>query len=82
MEVKNSTYYLSNNKYYSYTADSSKYFLFIHGYQIKGRRSPLSLVQEKIREIILNRNKLLFLKDLEDKLYQKAISTNKIKIHQ
>jgi hypothetical protein len=39
-------------------------------------------VQEKIREIILNKNKLLFLKDLEDKLYQKAISTNKIKIHQ
>ena len=82
MEVKNSTYYLSSNKYYSYTTDSSKYFLFIHGYQIKGSRSPLSLVQEKIREIILNRNKLLFLKDLEDKLYQKAISTNKIKIHQ
>ena len=82
MEVKNSTYYLSSNKYYSYTADSSKYFFFIHGYQIKGSRSPLSLVQEKIREIILNRNKLLFLKDLEDKLYQKAISTNKIKIHQ
>ena len=82
MEVKNSTYYLSSNKYYSYTADSSKYFFFIHGYQIKGSTSPLSLVQEKIREIILNKNKLLFLKDLEDKLYQKAISTNKIKIHQ
>jgi hypothetical protein len=82
MEVENSTYFLSSNEYYSYTTDSCKYFFFIHGYQIKGSRSPLSLVQEKIREIISNRNKLLFLKDLEDKLYLKAISTNKIKIHQ
>jgi len=82
LEIKNSTYYLSKNKYYTYSIDSSKYFLFIKKYQIKGSASPLSLVQERIRKIILNRNKLLFLKQLEDELYQKALSDNKIKIHQ
>ena len=82
INIKNTTYYLSSNKYYTYTADSSKYFFFIKEYQIKGSRSPLSLVQEKIRKIILNRNKLLFLKQLEEELYQKAIVNNKIKIHQ
>ena len=82
VQVNNTAYYLSSNKYYSYTADSSKYFLFIKGYQIKGSTSPLSLVQERIRKIILNRNKLLFLKQLEDELYQKALLDNKIKIHQ
>ena len=82
INIKNTTYYLSSNKYYTYTADSSKYFFFIKEYQIKGGRSPLSLVQEKIRKIILNRNKLLFLKQLEEELYHKAISDNKIKIHQ
>jgi hypothetical protein len=82
VNIKNTSYYLSSNKYYTYTSDSSKYFFLIQEYQIKGSISPLSLVQDKIREIILNRNKLLFLKDLEDKLYQKAISSNKIKIHQ
>ena len=82
LEIKNLTYYLSKNKYYTYSIDSSKYFLFIKQYQIKGSVSPLSLVQEKIRKIILNRNKLLFLKQLEDELYQKAILDNKIKIHQ
>ena len=81
LEIQNSTYYLSKNKYYNYSVDSSKYFLFIKQYQIKGSISPLSLVQEKIRKIILNRNKLLFLKQLEDELYQKAISDNKIKIY-
>jgi uncharacterized membrane protein len=80
--IKNTSHYLSSKKYYTYTSDSSKYFFLIQEYQIKGSISPLSLVQDKIREIILNRNKLLFLKDLEDKLYQKAISSNKIKIHQ
>ena len=82
LEIQNSTYYLSKNKYYNYSTDSSEYFLFIKQYQIKGNTSPLSLVQEKIRKIILNRNKLLFLKQLEDELYQKAISDNKIKIYQ
>ena len=82
INIKNTTYFLSSNKYYTYTADSSKYFFFIKEYQIKGGRSPLSLVQEKIRTIILNRNKLLFLKQLEEELYHKAISDNKIKIHQ
>ena len=82
LEIQNSTYYLSKNKYYNYSTDSSKYFLFIKQYQIKGSTSPLNLVQEKIRKIILNRNKLLFLKQLEDELYQKAILDNKIKIYQ
>ena len=82
VKVSNQPYYLSSNKYYTYTADSSKYFLFIDQYQIKGSASPLALVQERIRNIILNRNKLSFLKQLEDDLYQNAIVNNKIKIHQ
>lgn len=81
MEIKNSSYFLSSNKYFSYTSDSSYYFLFIKEYQINGGESPLSLVQEKIRKIIINKNKLLFLKDLEDELYQKAIANNNIKIY-
>ena len=79
--MSNEPYYLSSNKYYTYTSDSSKYFLFIDQHQIKGSTSPLSLVQERIRNIILNRNKLSFLKQLEDELYQNAIANNKIKIH-
>ena len=82
VKVSNEPYYLSSNKYYTYTSDSSRYFLFIDQYQIKGSASPLTLVQERIRNIILNRNKLSFLKQLEDELYQNAIANNKIKIHQ
>ena len=70
-----------NNKYYTYTKDSSRYFLFIKEYKIKGSISPLSLVQDRIRKVILNRKKLLFLKDLENEIYQKAIANNKIKIY-
>ena len=82
VEVSNITYYLSSKNYYTYTTDSSKYFLFINEYQIKGGTSPLDLVQEKIRKIILNKNKLQFLKSLEDDLYQQAIANGKIKIYQ
>ncbi len=82
LEVNNSTNYLSTNNYYTYTIDSSKYFLFINEYQIKGGTSPLGLVQEEIRKIILNKNKLQFLKSLEDDLFQQAIANRKIKIYQ
>ena len=81
LEIKNERSYLKNNKYYTYTKDSSRYFLFIKEYKIKGSISPLSLVQDRIRKVILNRKKLLFLKDLENEIYQKAIANNKIKIY-
>ena len=65
---------------YNYTIDSSQYYIHIKEYRISGNISPLILVDNRIRKIIQNKNKLLFLKQLEEDLYNKAISDDKIKL--
>ena len=58
-----------------------KCILFFKDYQLKGSISPLDLEYDKIRMVILNKNKLAYLRSVEDKLYQQAISSGKIKYY-
>ena len=53
----------------------------INSYKIKGSISPLSLERVKIRNVLLNKNKIRYLKQLEDELYQNALDLKKIKIY-
>jgi len=39
------------------------------------------LEREKIRNVLLNKNKIQYLKQLEDELYQNALALKKIKIY-
>ncbi len=80
LEITDPTYFLSSRNYYNYTIDSSQYYIHIKEYRISGNISPLILVDNRIRKIIQNKNKLLFLKQLEEDLYNKAISDDKIKL--
>ena len=51
------------------------------GAQIKGSVSPLALEREKISNVLLNKNKISYLKQLEDELYQNGLDLGKIKIY-
>ena len=61
--------------------ENYKCILFIKDYQLKGSTSPLDLEYDKIKMVILNKNKLAYLKQVEDKLYQQAISSGQIKYY-
>ena len=80
LEITDPTYFLSSRNYYNYTIDSSQYYIHIKEYRIRGNISPLILVDNRIRKIIQNKNKLIFLKQLEEDLYNKAILDDKIKL--
>ena len=69
------------NKTYSFTDDNFVYILFVKDYQIKGSNSPLTFVFNNIRSLLKNKNKIKFINDIEDKLYQEAISSGNIKIY-
>ena len=69
------------NKTYSFTDDNFVYILFVKDYQIKGSNSPLTFVFNNIRSLLQNKNKIKFINDIEDKLYQEAISSGNIKIY-
>lgn len=60
------------------TDDNFRYFLYVKKYRLKGSVSPVTMVQNKISSIIINRRKIEFLKSVESELYQTALSNNQI----
>jgi len=74
-------YFLRNTKDVYFEDDQFRYYVFINDYKIKGSISPLEIEKEKIRNILLNKNKIKYLRQLEDELYQNALVLKKIKIY-
>jgi len=74
-------YFLENTKGVWFEDKQYRHYIYIKDYQIKGSISPLALEREKIRNVLLNKNKIQYLKQLEDELYQNALALKKIKIY-
>ena len=74
-------YFLENTKGVWFEDQQYRHYIYIKNYQIKGSISPLALEREKIRNVLLNKNKIQYLKQLEDELYQNALDLKKIKIY-
>jgi hypothetical protein len=74
-------YFLENKKGVWFEDQQYRHYIYIKNYQIKGSISPLALEREKIRNVLLNKNKIQYLKQLEDELYQNALALKKIKIY-
>ncbi len=74
-------YFLENTKGVWFEGQQYIHYVFIKNYQIKGSISPLIMESEKIRNVLLNKNKIQYLKQLEDELYQNALALKKIKIY-
>jgi len=80
-EKESKKIFSNKNKLYSFTDDDFVFLFFIKDYQIKGGESPLPFLFSNIREILRNKNKQKFLKEIEDKLYNEALSSEHIKIY-
>ena len=48
---------------------------------IKNDLSPIEVVFDKIKDVILNKRKVKYLEDLENKIYNNALNNNEIKIY-
>ena len=79
--VTEEEYFLENTKGVWFEDQQYRHYIYIKNYQIKGSISPLPLEREKIRNVLLNKNKIQYLKQLEDELYQNALALKKIKIY-
>ena len=69
------------NKIHNFIDDNFVYIMFIRDFQIKGSKSPLPFVFSNIRSILQSKNKKRFITNLEEKLYQEALSSEYIKIY-
>jgi len=72
-------YSLRKGKSFELTDDEFHYFLYVKEYKQKGSVSPLSMIENQIRSIILNKRKINFLNETEMELYNTALSKNHIR---
>ena len=79
--IENEEYFLKNTKSTFFEDEDFRYYIYIKDYQLKEERSPLEIEREQIRNVLLNKKKIEYLKQLENELYQNALIRKKIKIY-
>ena len=79
--IKEEEYFLRNTKGVFFEDENFKYYIFIKDYKIKGAISPLVVERHKIKDVLLNKKKIEYLKQIENNLYEKALAKKKIKIY-
>ena len=73
--------YYSNRKFDIVAQDNFIYLLFLKEYKFKGEISPFSIEKEKIKNLIINKNKMKYLQELENVLIQNGKISNDINIY-
>lgn len=79
IETNNPAEYLRTHPHVMLEDSSGIYLVRFKKYKIKESVSPLVLEEKRIKNIILNKRKLDFLKKVESDLYQKALAKGDIK---
>ncbi|MDD4644967.1 MAG: hypothetical protein PHY99_03165, partial [Bacteroidales bacterium] len=71
-------------RYKTLEAEDTKYFHFarITDYLLPGESAPLEFVQQEIRDILLNKRKMDFLKQLEESIYNEAVIQNEVEVYE
>ena len=80
--VNNPEEFLRRYKYLE--ADDGRYYHFVKiiDYKLPGETAPLEFVKQDIRDILLNRRKIDFLKELEESIYNEAVIQNEVEVYE
>lgn len=73
--------FLRNNKNIEAQDDLCKYYISILDYKLTNDTTPLVFVKSKIRDVIINRRKVKFIRDLENNVYGDAVNQKQFTIH-
>ena len=79
--VSPSKIFYSKKKYDVFEEDNFIYLLSLKEYKFKGDVSPFSVEKQKIKSLIINRNKMRYLEMVENELIQNGKLSNKIKLY-
>ena len=74
--------YLRYNKNIEATDSLYRYFLHVSDHRPEGEMAPLEMVAEDIASIILNKRKIEFFLDLEQRVYNDGVTRNQFEIYQ
>jgi hypothetical protein len=81
LKIDNPTNYLNYNKNIEINDSSFYYFIHIIDRVQEGSVSPLDLVKDDIRSVIINKRKITFIEDLENSVYKDGRAKNKVEIY-
>lgn len=73
--------YLRYNKNIVGNDSLYRYYLHISDHLIEGDVTPLEMISDDIRSILLNKRKLEFVQDLESRVYNDGVSKNQFEIY-
>ena len=81
IEIENHEQFLTRNNIIEHNDNEHYYLVSIHDYKLKNEIAPLGYIRGNIKDLIINRRKIEFLKQIEDNVYTEGIRQNKFKIH-
>ena len=80
-EIDDPERFLQQNKWIEVEDSNYYYLVSVHNFKLKNEEAPMEYVKDNIKNLILNRRKIDFLKQLEDNVYKEGIRKNKFKIY-
>jgi len=78
--IENQEQFLKDNQLIERTDSDYYYLVSILDYKLRDEQAPIEYVNDKIKNLILNRRKIDFLKQLENNVYTEGIEKNKFEI--
>lgn len=81
LKIENHEQFLTRNHLIELNDEEYYYLAIIHNYKLKNDVAPLEYVRGNIKDLIISRRKIEFLKQIEDNVYTEGIRRNKFKIH-
>lgn len=82
MQISDPSRYLRYNKNIETTDTGFRYMLHVSDHVTEGEAAPLELVSNDIINIILNKRKIEFIQDLEQRVYNDGVNRNQFEIYQ
>ncbi len=82
IDAYNQELYLKNTRYLEIDEDPFSYLVLFRDYMVSESTSPLELVQNDIKNILLNKRKRQLVRQMEHDLYEQAMRDNVFEIYQ
>ncbi len=73
--------FINNNRLFKIENSSFTWYIHISDFRIKDHVSPYEFVEDKIKQILINRRKVLLMQKIENRLVKKALKDDQIKIY-
>jgi hypothetical protein len=80
--VKDPEEFLLHYKYLEADDEHYYHFVKITDFKLPGETAPLEFVKQDIRDILLNKRKINFLKELEESIYNEAVIQNEVEVYE